>query len=71
MPVNDWADAIQSVPRTEVLPLTAEIALEADAPDMHADPADRFVVATALRFSAPLVTKDRLLRSLRFVETIW
>ncbi len=71
MPVADWAGAIQSVPRVETLPLTAEIAIEADALQMHADPADRFIVATALRFGVPLISKDRLLRSLRFVDTIW
>ena len=71
MPVNDWADAIQSVPRVEALALTAQIAIAADALTMHADPADRFIVATALRHSVPVVSKDRLLRSLRFVDTIW
>lgn len=71
MSVNDWADAIQSVPRVESIPLTAEIAIEADALTMHADPADRFIVATALQYGASLVSKDRLLRSLRFVDTIW
>jgi PIN domain nuclease of toxin-antitoxin system len=71
MPVTDWAGAIQSVPRVETLPLTAEIAVEADALRMHPDPADRFIVATALRYDVPLVSKDRLLRSLRFVKTIW
>ena len=70
-PAKDWADAIQSVPRVETLPLTAEIAVHADQLEMHADPADRFIVATALRYGVPLVSKDRLLRSLRFVETIW
>jgi PIN domain nuclease of toxin-antitoxin system len=71
MPVSDWADAIQSVPRVEAIPLTAEIAVQADEVKMHADPADRFIVATALRYGVPLVSKDRLMRALRFVETIW
>ena len=30
LPVSDWADAIQSVPRVDSLPLTAEIAVQAD-----------------------------------------
>jgi PIN domain nuclease of toxin-antitoxin system len=53
------------------LPLTPEIAVTADALSMHADPADRFIVATALLHDAPLVTKDHLLRRLRFVKTVW
>lgn len=71
MPVADWADTILSVPRVEPLPLTAEVALQADALQMHPDPADRFIVATALRNGVPLVSKDRLLRTLRFVVTVW
>ena len=71
MPVSAWADAIQSVPRVETLSLTAEIAIAADALKMHADPADRFIVATALQYRVPLVSKDRLMRSLRLVATIW
>lgn len=71
MPIGVWTQAIQTVPRVEALPLTAEIAVQADELEMHADPADRFIVATALRYSVPLVSKDRLMRTLRFVETIW
>lgn len=71
MPVSQWAETIQIVPRVEALPLTPEIAVAADDLDMHADPADRFIVATALHHRVPLVSKDRLMRSLKFVETIW
>jgi PIN domain nuclease of toxin-antitoxin system len=71
MPVSAWAQAIQAIPRVEALPLSAEIAVQADELAMHADPADRFIVATALRHGVPLVSKDRRMRSLRFVETIW
>ncbi len=71
MSVSAWTRVIQTVPRVEALPLTAEIAVQADELEMHQDPADRFIVATALRHGAPLVSKDRLMRSLRFVETIW
>ena len=38
---------------------------------MHADPADRFVVATAIHHRVPVVTKDKLLRPLKIVKTIW
>lgn len=71
MPVAEWATAIQAVPRVKALALTAEIAVQAEELHMHADPADRFIVATALAYGVPVVTKDRLLRSLRFIETIW
>lgn len=71
MPVRAWTEALQSVPRVRTLPLTAEIAVHADELTMQADPADRFIAATALHHAAPLVSKDRLMRSLRFLETVW
>jgi PIN domain nuclease of toxin-antitoxin system len=43
------------------LPLTGEIAVAAAELDLHGDPADRFIVATALRHSATLVTADKAL----------
>jgi PIN domain nuclease of toxin-antitoxin system len=69
--VAEWADRVLAIPRVEALPLTAAIALRADALAMHADPADRFIVATAIEESARLVTKDRMLRKLKVVKTVW
>ena len=69
--VPDWAEAVLSIPRVEAADLSPEIALAADALRMHPDPADRFIVATALRLKTPLVTKDGLLQGLRGLKTIW
>lgn len=66
-----WLRGLKSSPRTKVMPLTAKIALRADQLVMHDDPADRFIVASALRADAPLVTKDAAIRSTKLVRTIW
>ncbi len=71
MSVREWAAKIQLIPRINALVLTPEIAVLADSLRMHADPADRFVVATAIYHRLPLVTKDKLLRPLKIVRTIW
>ena len=71
IPVGDWASKLLEIPRVEVLPLTAEIALLADVLEMHPDPADRFIVATAQIHRAWLGTKDRLLSELGFLRTVW
>jgi len=71
MSVREWAVKIQAIPRIDPLPLTADIALLADSLSMHPDPVDRFIVATAIHHRVPLVTKDRLLRLLRVVKTVW
>jgi PIN domain nuclease of toxin-antitoxin system len=41
------------------MPIAGDIGImAADLPDFHRDPADRFITATALRYSAQLVTAD-------------
>jgi PIN domain nuclease of toxin-antitoxin system len=71
VPVAEWAGQLLSIPRVRSLPLTPEIALAADALSMHADPADRFIVATAIQTRACLVSKDSLLRPLKGVRVLW
>jgi PIN domain nuclease of toxin-antitoxin system len=69
--VVDWTHTILSIPRVQAVPLSAETALAADGLQMHADPADRFIAATAQGLKAPLLTKDDLLRKLRWLKTVW
>lgn len=71
LPVAEWAERVQLIPRVEGLPLTTEVALAADALVMHPDPADRFIVAAARACGARLVTKDTAIRSRRIVKTVW
>jgi PIN domain nuclease of toxin-antitoxin system len=56
--LDQWRiDALQL--GIEEVPLDGEVAIEAVAlADLHPDPADRFIVATALRIGASLVTSD-------------
>jgi PIN domain nuclease of toxin-antitoxin system len=71
MSAQEWMEKIQLIPRIAPLPLTPEVAVLADSLSMHADPVDRFVVATAIHHRFPLITKDRLLRRLKIVKTVW
>ena len=54
-------------------PLTHGIALRSEALEgfESADPADRFLVATALEHELILVTADRAMRAFPPVETLW
>jgi PIN domain nuclease of toxin-antitoxin system len=56
-----------------VLTLTPRIAARAAAlPDsVGRDPADRLIIATALEYGVPLVTKDGRITDANVVETIW
>ena len=70
-PVGEWVRLVRSLSRVEVAPLTPEIAVESVALAIHPDPANRFIVATALSRGAPLVTKDARIRKIRGLETVW
>lgn len=70
-PVDEWASDVLSIPRVFPVALTPALALSADALQMHPDPADRFIAATALEHRASLVTKDELMRSIPWLKTVW
>lgn len=65
MDVRTWVEEALSKPGISVAPLTPEIAMESvNLPgELHGDPADRMLVATARMLGATLLTKDaRLIR---------
>lgn len=70
--VLEWVRQAIAKPRVKLLELGPEIAVNAARiENFHADPADRIIVATALAYRAPIVTKDSLIQSFDRVETIW
>ena len=71
MPVAEWAEKLCRIRRVAEIPLTMDIAILADSLAMHPDPADRFIVASAIKHQAPLVTRDRLIRRLKLVQAVW
>ena len=70
-PVSLWMKEVLNIPRVRALPVTAPIAVAADALSMHSDPADRLIAATALEHMAPVVTRDEHLRSCAWLQTVW
>lgn len=73
MDVGAWVARSEAMPFLTFLPVTNAIALRSMElpPPLHADPADRLIVATALDLRVPLVTKDRRLRDYEPVRTVW
>lgn len=73
MPVEDWIARSEALPFVRFLPLDNRIALRSNRlqGEIHEDPADRIIVATALILGAPLVSKDTKIRDYPHVETIW
>jgi PIN domain nuclease of toxin-antitoxin system len=70
-PLPMWLADVQVLVRIE--PVTARIAGMAGTfgDELHGDPADRLIAATAIDLGARLVTADRLLKKQRLVDVIW
>lgn len=67
-----WVKQALTMPRVVELPLSAGTAVAAEQlAGLHGDPADRFLVATAVHHGCPLVTRDERLRDYPAVRTIW
>jgi PIN domain nuclease of toxin-antitoxin system len=62
-PCEEWVRNALATPGLSVAPLTPEIALDSTRLPgrFHADPADRFIAATARRLGARLLTRDERL----------
>ncbi len=73
MPVEAWLSAVYALPFFHFVPVDGEIGMRAvDLSGFeHRDPADRFIVATALGLGATLVTGDRRLRQYQPLATVW
>ena len=73
MDVDSWLAAVSTIEAVRFVPVDNEIAARSvDLPGgFHHDPADRMIVATARKFSVPLVTKDEKIQSYAYVKTIW
>ena len=73
MDVGDWIACSEALPFLRFVPVTNQIAVRSvNLPnDLHGDPADRMIIATALFLGASLVTKDERIRNYPHVETIW
>jgi PIN domain nuclease of toxin-antitoxin system len=66
-----WMEEALDDGRSLVLPITPHIATTALDRDLHGDPADRLIAATALSEGAVLITKDAKLAACPGLQTLW
>ena len=73
MSPGDWIAASEALPFFDFVPVSNSIALKSvQLPgDLHNDPADRIIIATAVSLGAVLVTKDEKIRNYPHVKTVW
>jgi PIN domain nuclease of toxin-antitoxin system len=71
--VADWMAKTEALPFVQFVPIDNRIALRSNAlpGDLHDDPADRLITATALALGATLITRDARLHAYPHVETLW
>ncbi|MEN8149380.1 MAG: type II toxin-antitoxin system VapC family toxin [Planctomycetota bacterium] len=71
--VEDWIARAESVPGLATVPVDTNVAVRSVTlpAGYPADPADRIIAATALSLGADLVTKDRNLRRIDGLPTVW
>ena len=57
----DWMEAVLDEPGFRIEPFAPVIAIDAGSlpGDIHGDPADRIIIATARHLACPLLTTDR------------
>jgi len=71
--VRDWIAKCEALPFFNFVPVDNAIFIRSiflPGP-LHADPADRIIIATALTRQIPIVTKDRKIRNYATVQSIW
>ena len=71
--VEDWVAKSEALPFFQFVPFDNHIALRSNRlpGELHEDPADRAIIATALTLGVPLVSKDRKIRDYPHVKTVW
>ncbi len=71
--VPDWIAKCETLPFFNFVPVdNATFVRSVFLPGpLHADPADRIIIATGLARDIPIVTKDRKIRSYPHIRSIW
>ena len=73
VPLREWLETALERPHLWVQPITAAVAAEVAAlgDDLHRDPADRLIVATARVRNLTLRAKDDLILKYGNVKSLW
>ena len=71
--VDSWLATVARVDGVRFIPVDNAIAVASvNLPgELHRDPADRMIAATARHFDIALVTGDKKLRAYPYIRTIW
>lgn len=73
MDVDSWIEKIEALPFMKFVPVDNKIAARSvKLPgNLHEDPADRMIIATAREYGAELLTSDTRILKYPHVRTVW
>jgi PIN domain nuclease of toxin-antitoxin system len=73
MDLEVWLDLVADIDGLRFIPMDREIAVAATRlpGEFHKDPADRIIVSTARKYSAPVVTGDEKILKYTHVKAVW
>ena len=68
-----WLQRTEELSYLEFVPVDNKIAAESVAlnGNLHKDPVDRIIIATAQKYGATIITKDQRIRNYPHVQSIW
>ncbi|SPD75165.1 PilT protein-like [uncultured Desulfobacterium sp.] len=71
--LDDWIARSEGLPFISFIPIDNQIALKSVQlpPPLHNDPADRIIIASAIKTGATLITKDEKIQRYQGVNTLW
>jgi PIN domain nuclease of toxin-antitoxin system len=71
--LEDWLAKAQALPSVSFIPIDNEIAYRSVRLPLplHNDPADRMIIATAMKLDATVVTKDEKILNYPHIKSIW
>ncbi len=73
MEFESWLDEVTQIDDFCFVTVNNEVVIKSTVlvGEFHKDPADRMIVATARKFSVPLVTADEKIRGYGHVKIVW
>lgn len=71
--VGTWLDEVACIDGLRFVPVDNEIGVKSTIlpGEIHKDPAERIIVATARKMSATLLTADKKIQQYVHVKTVW
>ena len=71
--VEIWLDQALKLPGVEMVPLTHKIAVRSThlGTGFHGDPVDCILVATALEYACPIISKDERISHYSHMRVVW